>query len=155
MHHKKKWFKKIAIPLPEIFSLTAAVSDDMATSFFSVLKNHNVDETTMCFFYTRYCISPEVRLAVNLKVLLDQFIDKKRVDSVIPDGISDNEHDCLEDIETRDIDPITKMVAHSLLNIEERNAVLPILKPLFIEIKVSNKETKDGDSGEEEQDTLP
>jgi hypothetical protein len=146
MRHNKKWFKKIAIPLPEIFSLTTAVSESMATSFFSVLKNNHVHETTMCFFYTRYCMSPEVRLAVNLKVLLDQFIQKRRVDSTIPDGISDNEHDCLEDIETKDIDPITKMVAHSLLNVEERNAILPILKPLFVEIRISNKETEDGDN---------
>ena len=136
MPQNKKWFKRIVIPLPEIFSMTEVVSEEMATNFFAALGRARVGEVTSSLFHARFLMRPDVRLAVNIKALISQLITRhKNVHSVIPDGLTDAEFEALTDIAERGLDPITNAIAHSLLNVEERNATLSVLKPLFDETK--------------------
>tara|TARA_Y100000310_G_scaffold336041_1_gene419579 strand:+ start:1034 stop:1477 length:444 start_codon:yes stop_codon:yes gene_type:complete len=136
MPQKNKWFKRIVIPLPEIFSMTEIVSEEMATGFFKALGAAKLGEPVTSLLHARYLMAPDVRLAVNIKALVSQLIAKhKNVHSVIPDGLTDKEHDALVLIAERGVDPITNAIAHSLFNIEERNAALLVLRPLFDETK--------------------
>jgi hypothetical protein len=136
MPQKNKWFKRIAIPLPDIFSMTGVVTEDMASGFFKALGATRLGEPIVSLLHSRYLMTPEIRLSVNIKALVSQLVAKhKNVDSVIPDGLTDAEHDALVGIAERGIDPISNAIAHSLFNIEERNAALAVLKPLFNETK--------------------
>lgn len=136
---RKKWFKPLSITIPDVIHATQDVSDEELSDFFDELRRLGIHDRTVNLLRSRADMPPPIRLAVNLKSLIDVYAQKLEVNSVVQDGLSEVEESALYELALKDADSTTSTIAQSLLHIQERYALQQFLRPLFLGFKLCQK----------------
>jgi len=95
-------------------------------------RNHKVSEKTKLVLAQLASYPPTVRLVVNLKTVLGLMVDGPIYD-VLRDGLLPEEHAALVELDRRGLSSHAREIAHGLLNVHERWAVMKRLRNLFSE----------------------
>ena len=135
MSPKKKWFdkKKPQIGRVPIRDQTIRpATNEAICKMIDELReaNKRLFQSTVDFLMRLVILPPSVRLKVNLQILL-KLMTANRVESVLAEGLTDEERAILIDLQLKQVPTEAIETAHSLLNIPERAALVNVLGATF------------------------
>ena len=99
-------------------------------SFMAAVKKAGVSERSAALFARRAALEPQMRLAVNLKGMLECMATKE-IDSLLVDGVSQDERRALEEIQVRGLARQLLEVGHGLFDMHARGLLLRSFSRLF------------------------
>jgi len=140
---KNKWFRGIRVSIPDIVYASIKLTDEDIEQFFQEVSRIGLSERSINTFKTLAEMAPEVRLSANLKGLLSVYASKGSVTNILSDGLREREYLAVYDLTLRRADPRTHMIAHSLLNIYERQSVQKMLEPIYTAYRLPRNHKKE------------
>lgn len=141
MGEKKRWFDPKnkncitePIPPPTPMLNTSALSDEDIVVFMDMLRDCSSKSPLRgplrTVFYHLLRMPPRIRLARNLKVVLDQ-LARGPIESIMRDGLNLAEQEALIALELLGSPMEIKLTAQALLNINERYQLAMSLEEAF------------------------
>lgn len=132
-----KWFD----PKPRVINIHVMPADKYTRAdvnqLFKEIQDKKLPEQFTNLIINRLGLDNYTRLVVNTQVLLG-IARNKLVDTVIPDGLTTTEHALLVELERKNYSYMSKIIAHSLLNVNERVAQLNLLHQLTATVRERN-----------------
>jgi hypothetical protein len=109
-------------------------TSDRLTSFVDEMLKRGLSKTTQRLFTKLAHQSANVRLAVNLKVVMDN-LATGNLDDTLVDGLTPDERMSLLEIDASGMNIEFRRTAHSLLNVDSRMRVGKTLGGLFRDVR--------------------
>lgn len=97
-------------------------------------RNHRVSESTKLILAKLASYPPLVRLGVNLKAVMGLMVNGPIYD-VLREGLLPEERAALVELDMRGLSTHAREIAHGLMNIHERWAVMKRTRSMFAEAK--------------------
>ena len=98
--------------------------------FAEALKSANVSGQTRSLFMRRAEYPPDLRLAINLKVMLGRMVTRE-IDDLLRDGLMPDEYEALVEIQVKGLPREMLEVGHGLLDVHNRGLLLRSVSKLF------------------------
>ena len=124
--------------------MSGARSDECPTKdrlqqFEAALRKAGVSSRSFDLFMRRAAYPPDLRLAINLKIMLGQVVIKE-IDDLLRDGLLAEEYAALVEIQLKGLPPAMLEVGHGLLDVHNRGLLLRSVSKLFRRAKRAKDE---------------
>jgi len=119
------------------------------------LREHGVSERTRLLLAKLASYPPNIRLAINLKIVVGLLINGP-IYSVLREGLTPDERAALVELDMRGLSIRARETAHGLLNVHERWFTLKRVRSMFRDAVAAADEfllPKDQQAEEEEKET--
>jgi len=98
--------------------------------FVTEMKKAGVSGRVQDLFLRRAAYPPDLRLAINLKVMLGQMVVRE-IDDLLHDGLLPEEYAALVEIQAKSLPRPMLEVGHGLLDVHNRGLLLRAVSKLF------------------------
>lgn len=122
---------------PEYIHIDGDPALDDVRDLLEELAGRELSEKTCSLFAHLSVVTPNYRLALNLKKALN-ILAEKRVQEVLKDGLTESETEALVEMDRRHCSEGARTTARSLLNVKERWLLSKAMSGVFARSRASN-----------------